>query len=102
MRGKVVVITGASSGIGAAAAVSLSRREASLVLVARREAELRAVAESCGANAFPVTADVTSRDDVQRVVRGALERFGHVDVWINNVGRGITRVPSLLTDDDVD
>ena len=102
MRGKVVVITGASGGIGAAAAVALSRREASLVVVARRDAELRAVAERCGANAFPITADVTSRDEVQRVVPAALERFGHVDVWINNVGRGITRVPSLLTDDDVD
>jgi len=102
MRDKVVVITGASGGIGAAAAASLSRREASLVLVARREDELRAVAERCGTNAIPITADVTSRDAVQRVVRGALERFGHVDVWINNVGRGITRVPSLLTDDDVD
>jgi NAD(P)-dependent dehydrogenase (short-subunit alcohol dehydrogenase family) len=45
---------------------------------------------------------MTSRADVKRVVPSALERFGHVDVWVNNVGRGITRMPSLLTDDDID
>jgi len=102
MNGKVVVITGASGGIGAAAATTIARRGASVVLVARREKELRAVAEQCEASALPVTADATSRDDVKRVVGTAIEQFGHVDVWINNVGRGITRMPSLLTDDDID
>ena len=108
MHGKVVVITGASGGIGAAAAAAVARRGGSVVLVARREAELRAVADQVGANganganALPVVADATVRADVRRVVRDALERFGHVDVWVNNVGRGITRLPSLLTDDDID
>lgn len=102
MQDTVVVITGASGGIGAALAEKLAGQGASLVLVARREAELRAVAGRCGTNAVPVVADVTSRPDVQRVVRTALERFGHVDVWVNNVGRGITRMPSLLGDDDID
>ena len=45
---------------------------------------------------------MTSRDEVKRVVREALSRFGRVDVWVNNVGLGITRVPSELTDDDID
>lgn len=102
MNGNVVVITGASGGIGAAAASQIAERGGSLVLVARREAELRAAAARCGKNAFPVVADATNRADVRRVVRDAIERFGHVDVWVNNVGRGITRVPSTLTDDDVD
>lgn len=102
MNGTVVVITGASDGIGAAAARALAARGASVVLVARREEALRAMAESCGANALPVVADVTDRAQVRRVVHEALERFGHVDVWINNVGRGITRAPSALTDEDVD
>ena len=102
MNGKVVVITGASGGIGAAAAVSVAKRGGSVVLVARREAELRAVADQCGPNALPVVADATSRADVKRVAASALERFGHVDVWVNNVGRGITRMPSLLTDEDID
>jgi NADP-dependent 3-hydroxy acid dehydrogenase YdfG len=102
MDGKVVVITGASGGIGAAAAGVIAKRGGSVVLVARRELELRTVAEQCGPSALPVVADATSRADVKRVVGAALERFGHVDVCVNNVGRGITRMPSQLTDDDVD
>jgi NADP-dependent 3-hydroxy acid dehydrogenase YdfG len=102
MRGKVVVITGASGGIGAAAANTVAARGGSVVLVARREPELRAVAERCGPNALPVVADVTRRDDVRRAVRSGIEHFGHVDVLVNNVGRGITRVPTALTDDDID
>lgn len=102
MNGKVVVITGASGGIGAAAAGSLASRGASVVLVARRETELRATAARCGAQALPVVADATSRDDVGRVVSAAIDRFGHIDAWVNNVGRGITRAPSELTDADID
>jgi NADP-dependent 3-hydroxy acid dehydrogenase YdfG len=49
-----------------------------------------------------VTADVTSRDDVARVVDESLARFGRIDVWVNNAGLGITRPPSELTDDDID
>jgi short-subunit dehydrogenase len=102
MQGTVVVITGASDGIGAAAASSIAARGGSVALVARREAELRAMAQRCGPNAFPIVADVTNPDDVSRVARSAIEQFGHVDVWVNNVGRGITRLPSLLTDADID
>jgi NADP-dependent 3-hydroxy acid dehydrogenase YdfG len=102
MQGKVVVITGASGGIGAAAARAVASRGGSVVLVARRDAELRAVAERCGRNALPVVADVTRRDDVRRAIGAAIDHFGHVDVLVNNVGRGITRVPTALTDDDID
>ena len=102
MQGTVVVITGGSGGIGAAAASSIASRGGSVVLVARREARLHAVARQCGANALPVVADVTKPDDVERAARAAIDRFGHVDVWVNNAGRGITRVPSELTDDDID
>lgn len=102
MNEKVVVITGASGGIGAALAELLSKRGFSLGLVARREEELRAVATRCGENAAPIVADVTRRDEVRRVVSEALARFGHIDVWVNNVGQGISRVPSQLTDEDID
>ena len=102
MQGKVVVITGASGGIGAAAASAVASRGGSVALVARRKAELRAVAERCGTNALPVVADVTRRDDVRRAVHTAIDHFGHVDVLVNNVGRGITRAPTALTDDDID
>lgn len=98
----VIVITGASSGIGAAAAVVLARRGHSVVLVARREEPLRAVAAQCAGRARAITADMGERGSVRRVVAGAVERFGRIDVWINNVGQGITRVPSQLTDEDID
>lgn len=101
MSTKVIVITGASGGIGAAAGRLLASRGASLVLVARREKELHAVEAECGANVLAVVADATKRAEVQRVVKEALQHFGTIDVWINNVGRGITRVPSQLTDADV-
>lgn len=102
IRGLKVVITGASGGIGAALAGQLARDGAQVALVARREDALRDVATRCGKGAVPIVADVTRREEVQRVVRESIARLGHVDVWVNNVGRGITRVPSELTDDDVD
>ena len=102
MDQRVVVITGASGGIGAALAELLSKRGASVVLVARRADVLREVAERCGERALPIVADVTRRDEVRRVVEKSLVRFGRIDVWVNNVGQGITRPPSQLTDDDVD
>jgi NADP-dependent 3-hydroxy acid dehydrogenase YdfG len=102
MNDKVIVITGASSGIGAALAELLASRGASLVLVARRAPELQAVAARCGDRALATVADVTKRDDVRRVVAESLARFGHVDAWVNNAGQGISRPPSQLTDLDVD
>jgi short-subunit dehydrogenase len=45
---------------------------------------------------------MTRREDARRVVAEAIQQFGRVDIWLNNVGRGITRVPSELTDDDID
>jgi short-subunit dehydrogenase len=102
MSEKVVVITGASAGIGAAAAEELAKRGHAVVLVARRPDALAAAATRCGARAQIVTADVSRRDEVQRVVSEALARWGRVDVWINNVGQGITRAPSELTDEDLD
>lgn len=102
MNSRVVVVTGASSGIGSVLAEMLASRGDSVAIVARRENELSAVASRCGPNALPVVADASVREEVQRVVSAALERFGHVDVWVNNVGQGITRLPSELTDDDID
>lgn len=99
---KVVVITGASGGIGAALAENLGSRGASLMLAARRADALQEVAARCGGRAFPVVADVTRRAEVRRIVEEAVARFGRIDVWVNNVGRGITRAPSQLDDDDID
>jgi short-subunit dehydrogenase len=101
MSDKVVVITGASAGIGAALAERLGREGARLVLVARRQSELDAVAARAG-EAIGIAADMTRREEAARVVREAIARFGHVDVWVNTVGRGISRAPSELTDADID
>ncbi len=99
---RVVVVTGASSGIGAETAVRLSANHARVVLVARRGDALEQVAARCPGPTLVAVADMTVRDEVRRVVGAALDRFGHIDVWVNNAGRGITRMPSALTDEDVD
>ncbi len=102
MRGTVVVITGASGGIGAALAELLGQRGASLALVARREAALCSIAARSGPAAHAIVADATVRTEVRRVVAETLTRFGKIDVWVNNVGRGLTRTPSELTEADID
>jgi short-subunit dehydrogenase len=99
---RVVVITGASSGIGAALALQLAARHDSPVIVARRVDALQGVADQCGGRATPIAADMTCRAEVRRVVAETLAVHGRIDVWINNVGQGITRMPSQLTDEDVD
>lgn len=108
MTSQVIVITGASAGIGRATAEALARRGHSLVLVARRGDLLKEIASLLGGlggpggNVEPVVADVTRRDQVKEVFDRAVARFGRVDVWINNAGRGISRMPSELTDEDID
>jgi NADP-dependent 3-hydroxy acid dehydrogenase YdfG len=101
-KSQVVAITGASAGIGAALGREVARRGGSLVLAARREEKLRDVAASLAAPCVVVPADVTRREDVARVLSTAIERFGGVDAWVNNAGRGMSRSVADLTDDDVD
>ncbi|MGZ3419715.1 MAG: SDR family oxidoreductase [Polyangiales bacterium] len=102
MADRVVVITGASAGIGASLAEQIGREGGRPVLVARREKELREVAARCGPHASVVVADVTKRADVERIVSTALASQGRIDAWINNAGRGISRTVSQLTDEDID
>ena len=86
----VVVITGASSGIGRATAHAFARSGARLVLVARRQAPLEAAAKECaglGARAaIAVPADVTDADALERAADRAVAAFGRIDVWVNNAG----------------
>ena len=103
MKDKVIVITGASSGIGEALAEAVAARGArGIVLAARRGTELSAVTARLGGNALAVVTDVTKRDDVDQLRDRALERFGQIDVWVGNAGRGITRSVAQLTDADLD
>lgn len=102
MQNRVVVITGGSAGIGATLGEEIGRRGARVVLAARRERELEEARARAGAQAIAVVADVTRREDSQKILDAALDRFGQVDVWVNNAGRGISRPVSQLTDQDLD
>jgi NAD(P)-dependent dehydrogenase (short-subunit alcohol dehydrogenase family) len=103
MKDKVIVITGASSGIGAELAEVVAARGAQgIVLAARRGDELSALAARLGGSALAVVTDVTRRGDIDALRDRALERFGQIDVWVGNAGRGITRSVTELTDADVD
>jgi NAD(P)-dependent dehydrogenase (short-subunit alcohol dehydrogenase family) len=89
---QVIILTGATSGIGLATAHALADRGARLVLVARNSEALEKVADECrerGGEAVPVTADVGRFDDLERVAQTAIERFGGFDTWINNAGVAI-------------
>jgi NADP-dependent 3-hydroxy acid dehydrogenase YdfG len=89
IEGKVIVITGASSGIGEATARELARRGAKVVLGARRTDRLDALVAELrrdGHAATSVKTDVTKLEDAQRLFKLALDEFGRLDVWINNAG----------------
>ncbi|MEC3978230.1 SDR family oxidoreductase [Amycolatopsis sp. H20-H5] len=100
--GKVVAITGASSGIGEATALELAARGAAVVLGARRTDRLTELADrirASGGRAEVVPTDVTRRADLERLVAAAVERFGRLDVLVGNAG--IARIASM-TELDVD
>ena len=89
---QVVVITGASSGIGLATTRLLAARGASLVLVSRNRAELERLASECereGARAVAAPADVGSFEQLEEVALLAVRTFGRIDTWINNAGVAI-------------
>ncbi|QMU08812.1 SDR family oxidoreductase [Levilactobacillus suantsaii] len=86
VAGKVVVITGASSGIGAATAKLLAAKGAKVVLGARRQDRLQALAQEIGENASYQVTDVTKRDQVHALLDLAMSQYGRIDVLYNNAG----------------
>jgi ribitol 2-dehydrogenase len=99
LSGKVVIITGASSGIGAASARALAKLGCKVTLAARSGDRLHALAEEIGSNALAVTTDVTNAGDVQRMVARTVEHFGRVDVLFANAG---IYIPGQVAEGDPD
>jgi NAD(P)-dependent dehydrogenase (short-subunit alcohol dehydrogenase family) len=95
--GKVALVTGASSGIGAATARSCAVEGAAVALLARREAELGWLADELGGKALPLVADVTDSSQVAAAVATAADRLGPLDLVVNNAGMIL---PATLADTD--
>lgn len=93
--GKVVIITGASSGIGAGAAIHLSKLGAKLVLTGRNEENLKKTVEKCKGETLALVSDVNSEGDREKVVNETIKKFGQIDVLVNNAGIG--QVGDILT-----
>ncbi|XP_040170260.1 3-oxoacyl-[acyl-carrier-protein] reductase FabG-like [Anopheles arabiensis] len=86
LAGKVVLITGASSGIGAATALKFSQLGASLALTGRKLDNLNEVASQCGGSPFVVAGDISKEADTERVLKATIEKYGKLDVLVNNAG----------------
>lgn len=99
LAGKVAIITGASSGIGAATARALAREGCRLALAARSADRLRALADELGSQALAVPTDVTVGDQVARMVAQTLEHYGRVDVLFANAG---IYIPGQVAEGDPD
>ncbi len=107
LSGKVAIITGGNSGVGAAAALKFAAEGAKVVITARREAQLMEVADqikAAGGEVLAVVSDISKPEDAKRVVAETMEKFGKVDVLVNNAGvldSGLKAIDSV-TDEDMD
>lgn len=92
LREKIVVVTGASQGIGAAIARHFAAEGAPVILAARNMTRLKAVALSLGVDKkryLVVRADITVREQMRKIVKAALKKFGRIDIFVNNAGVGL-------------
>jgi short-subunit dehydrogenase len=88
IAGKVIIITGASSGIGRAAALALGREGAKLVLVARRENRLKELEAEIQGDTLSLPLDLRDNKQVEQMIQRTMDRYGRIDVLINNAGFG--------------
>jgi citronellol/citronellal dehydrogenase len=97
----VALVTGGGTGIGRAAALELAATGAALIVCGRREELLRETAEmivAAGGECLPVAADIRESDQVQRVVDAGIERFGYIDVLLNNAGGQFSAPATEISD----
>jgi short-subunit dehydrogenase len=103
LEGKVAVVTGASSGIGEAAACALAERGAAIVLAARAEDKLRFLEReisAAGGRVLAVRTDVAHADSVEAMLERTIEEFGSLDILVNNAGLGLSgRIEDLRAED---
>lgn len=97
LTGKVAIVTGSTKGIGLAIAERLVNEGASVVVSARTEADVRQTADRLGERALGISCNVADPRQCQRLVDGTVERFGRLDVLVNNAGFGILKPISELT-----
>ena len=86
LQGKVVILTGAATGIGRACSLAIAKEGANVVLVGRRKSLLDDLSREIGSSALPLAADITLQRDITRVVEETVRRFGAISVLVNNAG----------------
>lgn len=103
LKGQVAVVTGASAGLGLQMAKAFANQGANIVLLARRinllEANAKAISEEFGVEALPIACDITDTAAVQNAVRMTIEKFGRVDILMNNAGTGAVANAEDITDE---
>ena len=103
LKGQVAIVTGCSTGLGVQMAKALANQGAAIVPVARRQEMIEKVAkeinEEFGVETFPVKCDITSTEQVEAMVDKVLEKFGRIDILINNAGTGAVAPAEDITDD---
>jgi NAD(P)-dependent dehydrogenase (short-subunit alcohol dehydrogenase family) len=101
MDGKVVVVSGASMGVGRATAQRFAQQGATVVLLARRKLLLDEIAESIGPNAVPIVTDITASGEVGAAFEQVAAEFGRVDILINSAGASRIRLIEEASDEDI-
>ena len=103
LKGQVAIVTGCSTGLGVQMAKALANQGANIVPVARRQEKIEAVAkeltEEYGVETLPIRCDITDTDAVDALVDKVLEKYGRIDIVINNAGTGAVAPAEDITDD---